>query len=103
MASPSTVSVSLGDRSYQILIQAGLLNRLEKRIRELEVRGKAAVVTDHHVARHYLSRVLRALATCQVEAVPIVLPPGERYKTLATVAKVLDVLARHRFERSSFI
>ncbi len=99
----STVSVSLGDRSYNILIQAGLVNRCADRVHELGVRGKAAVVTDRHVGRHYLRPVLRELASCGVEAVPIVLPPGEQSKTLTTVKQVLDVLASHRFERSSFM
>lgn len=103
MARLSTVSVSLGDRSYNILIQAGLVNRCADRVHELGVRGKAAVVTDRHVGRHYLRPVLRELASCGVEAVPIVLPPGEQSKTLTTVKQVLDVLASHRFERSSFM
>ncbi len=103
MASLSTVSVSLGERSYEIVIQPGLLNRLATRVRELGVRGKAAVVTDRHVARYYLAPVLRALSLCEVEAVPIVLPPGEQSKTLTTVKKILDVLAGSRFERSSFV
>lgn len=103
MARLSTVSVSLGDRSYDILIQAGLVNRFADRVRALGVRGKAAVVTDRHVSRHYLRPVLRELASCGVEAVPIVLPPGEQSKTLTTVKRILDVLAAHRFERSSFV
>jgi 3-dehydroquinate synthase len=31
------------------------------------------------------------------------LPPGERTKTLSTIAKILDVLARHKFERQSLL
>lgn len=103
MARLSTVSVSLGDRSYNILIQAGLVNRCADRAHELGVQGKAAVVTDRHVGRYYLRPVLRELAACGVEAVPIVLPPGEQSKTLTTVKRILDVLASHRFERSSFM
>jgi 3-dehydroquinate synthase len=103
MTLPSTVSVSLGERSYKILIQAGLLKRIGERVRELGVRGKVGVVTDRHVARHYLQGILRALAMCDVDAVPIVLSPGEQSKTLTTVKRILDVLASHRFERSSFL
>jgi 3-dehydroquinate synthase len=31
------------------------------------------------------------------------LPPGERTKTLGTIAKILDALARHKFERQSLL
>ncbi len=103
MTLSSTVSVSLGERSYKILIQAGLLSRLEGRLSELAVKGKVGVVTDRHVAAYYLSEVLHQLKKCGVDAVPIVLPPGERSKKLDTITHVLDVMARHRFERSSFL
>jgi len=103
MTLSSTVSVSLGERSYKILIQAGLLTRLEGRLSELGVKGKAGIVTDRHVARHYLGGVLRQLKQCGIDAVPIVLPPGEQSKTLDASKRILDVLARHRFERSSFL
>jgi 3-dehydroquinate synthase len=99
----STVSVSLGERSYKILIQAGLLSRIEERLSELAVKGKVGVVTDRHVAGYYLSRMLQQLKKCGVDAVPIVLPPGERAKKLDTITHILDVMARHRFERSSFL
>ncbi|MDH5252794.1 MAG: 3-dehydroquinate synthase [Nitrospira sp.] len=103
MTLSSTVSVSLGERSYKILIQAGLLTRLEGRLSELGVKGKAGIVTDRHVARYYLGGVLRQLKQCGIDAVPIVLPPGEQSKTLDAIKRILDVLARHRFERSSFL
>ena len=65
--------------------------------------AKVGVVTDRHVARHYLKPALASLKQAGLEPVPIVLPPGERTKTLMTVARILDVLARHRFERRSVI
>lgn len=103
MTMPSVVPVSLGERSYNILIQAGLLTCLGERVRGLGVRGKVGVVTDRHVARHYLRGVLSVLDACHIQAVPIVLSPGEQSKTLTTVKRIVDMLATHRFERSSFL
>jgi 3-dehydroquinate synthase len=103
MAVLSTVPVSLGSRSYNIEIQVGLLERLGSRLKKLAVKGKVGVVTDRHVARHYAAGVLGALRHCGIEAVPIVLPPGEQSKTLTTIERILDALARHRFERSSLL
>jgi 3-dehydroquinate synthase len=103
MTSVSTVSVSLGERSYDILIQAGLLEKLGGRLKKLGVTGKVGVVTDRHVAGHYARNLLGTLRRSGIEAVPIILAPGEQSKTLKTIEHILDALACHRFERTSLL
>lgn len=101
MTSASTVTVSLAERSYQIIIRAGLLEKLGRNLKAHGVKGKVGVVTDRHVARYYLKNICETVRQYKIEPVPIILAPGERFKTLKTVERILDVLARHRFERSS--
>lgn len=96
-----TVTVALGDRSYDIVIRTGLVNGIGEALRGLGCRGKVGVVTDRHLARHYLRSVVRTIRGAGFDVVPIVLSPGERAKTLASTEKILDVLAIHRFERQS--
>jgi 3-dehydroquinate synthase len=60
-------------------------------------------VTDRHVASHYLQRTLRSLRKAGYDPIPIILSPGEPTKTLATISKILDVLAKHKFERQSLL
>jgi len=103
MTASFTVPVSLSERSYEIVIQTGLLARLGRKLKEQSVRGKVGIVTDRHVARHYLKNSLEAIKRYGIEPVPIILTPGEQSKTLKTVEQILDVLARHRFERSSML
>jgi len=55
------------------------------------------------VASRYLQGVLRSLRKAGYDPIPIILPPGERTKTLGTIAKILDLLARQRFERQSLL
>lgn len=98
-----TVPVSLDERSYEIIIQAGLLESLGRKLKKQGVRGKIGIVTDRHVARHYLKSSLEGIKRYGMEPVPIILTPGEQSKTLKTVEQILDVLARHRFERSSML
>ena len=98
-----TVPVSLAERSYEITIRAGLLERVGRELKQQAGKGKVAVVTDRRVARHYLRIVSETIKRHGIQPVPIILDPGERSKTLKTVEFVLDVLARHRFERSSMI
>lgn len=98
-----TVPVSLDERSYEITIRTGLLEKLGRELKQRAVKGKVAVVTDRQVARHYLRTVSETIKKHGIEPVPIILAPGERSKTLKTVESVLDILARHRFERSSML
>ena len=91
-----TITVALGDRSYPIHIGPGLLD-------DSNLYGDAArqilIVTNEIVAPLYLDRVVRALRGRQVET--LVLPDGERYKTLATFGTVLDRLIDSNFHRDS--
>ena len=97
------IPVTLGERSYDIVLCPGLLATIGDRLRLLTTSSKVGVVTDRHVASHYLQSTLRSLRKSGYDPTPIILPPGERTKTLGTIAKVLDVLAQHKFERQSLL
>ncbi len=98
-----TISVALGDRSYDIVIQPGLLAAVGERLVKLTHSRKVGVVTDRHVARHHLPETLRSLKSAGFEPTPIVLAPGEPTKTFSTVGAILDVLAENKFERKSVL
>jgi len=97
------IPVSLGERSYDIVVEPGVSVSIGESLRNLAPTGKIGIVTDRQVARHYLKRTADSLKQAGLEPVPIVLPPGERSKTLATIGRILDVLARHKFERRSML
>jgi 3-dehydroquinate synthase len=97
------VPVILGERSYDIVLHPGLLATVGDRLRALTTSPKIGVVTDRHVASLYLQAILRSLCKAGYDPTPIILPPGERTKTLGTIAKILDELARHKFERQSLL
>ena len=97
------IPVRLGERSYEIFLEPGSSRTLGDRLKRLVDAAKVGIVTDRHVAHHYLKPTLDSLEQAGLEPVSIVVPPGERTKTLATVARILDVLARHRFERRSLV
>ncbi|HSE58011.1 MAG TPA: 3-dehydroquinate synthase [Nitrospiraceae bacterium] len=97
------VTVSLGDRGYPIVIRPGLLGEVGARLKELGAKGKVGVVTDRTVARLYARQVTAALQREGYRVHLITVPSGERAKTLAWMGKVLDLLVKERFERSSFL
>ena len=96
-----TIHLELGARSYDIHIGRGLLKEVGVELTRLRCAGKVGVVTDRNLAAHYLKTVTRVLKASGYTVVPIVLPPGERTKTLRSIGTVMDALVNARFERSS--
>jgi 3-dehydroquinate synthase len=91
-----TLKVELGSRSYPILIGAGLLNRADA-VRPLIPGRDHLIVSNTTVAPLYLPALRESLASGR--RVEVILPDGERHKTLANAARVLDVLVTNRFGR----
>lgn len=94
------LNVSLGSRSYPVVIGRGILGRAELLAPYLDGR-QVLVLSNEIVAPLWLKPVRAALADYEV-AVHI-LPDGEEHKTLETFGMVLDVLAEHRFHRDATI
>jgi 3-dehydroquinate synthase len=88
--------VELGSRSYPILIGRGLLG--ERALFEQHVRSRdILVVSNTVVAPLYLHALEASLQPRRVVAT--ILPDGESQKTLANVARILDVMVANRFGR----
>lgn len=90
MSATRMVSVALGARTYSIHIGAGLLST-PSLWRPLLRGRQVLVVSDEHVAPHYLARVRAGLGDCRHEC--LILPPGEQEKTLHRFAEVMQALA----------
>ena len=93
-----TLTVKLGDRSYPIYVGHDLLRQRELILPHLKSR-QVCIVTNETVAPLYLDRLKSILTDFQVQAV--VLPDGEKYKTLETVGQIYDSLLAQNFSRSS--
>lgn len=100
----TTLSVALGTRSYPIHIGAGLLGNASPNTSLVapHVRGqRVAIVTNETVGPLYLARVSALFA--QFDPLPIVLPDGETYKTLAVMDRIFDALLVNRCDRKTTI
>ena len=74
---------------------------LGEELTRLKCAGKVGIVTDRNLAKHYLPQVTRRLKAAGYTVVSIVLPAGERTKTLRSIGTVMEALVAARFERSS--
>lgn len=96
-----TINVELGERSYPIMIKSGLLAEVGARMKDLGLKGKAAVVTNPLVGGLYAEELLKGLKASGFSPFLITLPDGEEYKTIEVATTVYDALIENRMERSS--
>jgi 3-dehydroquinate synthase len=93
----AVLTVDLGDRSYPIYVDAGLL-RHDELIREFIPGSEVMVVSDETIAPLYLDQLLAVLTgmrvTCQI------LPCGEETKSLGTVTQLFDAMLEASCSRS---
>lgn len=97
------VNVPLGNRSYQIKIGAGLLDRLGKECSAFNFSPRCAIITDSNVGKVYAKPAFNALVKAGFEPALIVVPAGETAKSFRSVQRCYDLLAGHRMERKSAI
>ncbi|HSD10100.1 MAG TPA: 3-dehydroquinate synthase [Candidatus Binatia bacterium] len=97
------IRVSLGERSYPIVIGAGWLSGIGARVRAVVGRQaiRAAVVSDSRVAPLYVPAVAASLRAADFTVAEIQIPEGEQHKNLAWLALLYDRLIEAHIERSS--
>ena len=98
-----TVSVALGERSYDIKIGSGLLAETGALIGPLLRRKRVAIVTDETVAGHHLPKLTASLASAGIDARSILLPPGEGTKSFSGLERLCDQLLVAEIERGDLV
>ena len=94
------LNVDLGDRSYPILIGTGLLLQAAVLAPYLRT-NRVMTVTNRTLTPLYLDALRTALGDVRMDVVE--LEDGERFKTLASYARILDALMERRHDRSTTV
>jgi 3-dehydroquinate synthase len=94
------VIVELGDRSYPVLIGAGVLSSRDL-FRKYASAAQVMVVTNSTVAPLYLERVMQALEGTGARS--LVLPDGEAHKTLVEFNQIVSALLADGFGRDALL
>ena len=94
------VSIDLGTRSYDIRIAAGILG--DRRELLPWIAGQQALIlTNEIVAPLYLDQIRTALSGKQV--IEIILPDGEKTKTLKTLERIFDRMLEVPLDRQATV
>jgi 3-dehydroquinate synthase len=97
------VPVSLGPRSYDIVIGRGIVATLGTRIAELRPGAKVFIVTDKNVAAHALAPAQAALQRAGVTSAQMIVAPGESSKTYPVFERVCEAILDAQIERGDLI
>ncbi|MGJ7483823.1 3-dehydroquinate synthase [Variovorax sp. LT2P21] len=99
---PQRVDIALGERSYPILIGAGLLDQPAS-FEAVPKAASALIVTNTTVGPLYTAALQRAL-TGRFAAVRVLeLPDGEAYKDWTTLNRIFDALLGHGCDRKTVL
>jgi 3-dehydroquinate synthase len=101
--SMETVAVRLGDRTYDILIGAGLVARAGEEISQRLPGVRTAIVTDANVAAAHLEPLVASLDKSGIASTVIALPPGEKTKSFDALQTVVDGILAARLERGDAV
>lgn len=101
--SEQIVTVSLGARSYDIVIGAGLLGDIGARLTPFLARKKLFIVTERTVESHLGAQVKDALDAAGIEAHWFILEPGEATKSFSVFENLANDLLAAGIERSDTI
>jgi 3-dehydroquinate synthase len=97
------VKVSLGERSYDVRIGAGLLDGAGDLVAPLLKRKRAAIVSDSTVWGLHGARLTAALESAGIAVLPVVVPPGEQTKSFEGLSDVTDALLGLNLDRGDLI
>lgn len=99
------LTVDLGERSYPIYIGEGLLNNAAAYFTKHGISAKSPllVITDEHVAPHYLDALINELTAGGFKAFSAVVPAGESSKSLSMLENLVTKALEAGLDRKSAI
>ncbi len=99
----SKVYIDLGDRSYDVWCDYGMLDSLGEKILSLGVPKQCAIITDSNVEKFYFESTLAALKTAGISVSKHVVEAGEASKSMANVEQICREMTQSGHGRKSFI
>ena len=96
------VQIDLGDRSYPIVIGAGLLADAST-YAELPQAQTALIVSNTTVAPLYAEALNQAIASRYARVLQLSLPDGEAHKDWQNLQRIFDVLLEHGCDRKTVL
>jgi 3-dehydroquinate synthase len=97
------VQISGPGYRYPALVGANLLDQLGEYTRKYLPRDRCGIISDRNVAPLFVDRVKRGLMSAGFHPTLIVIPPGEKSKTLEKAGAICDRMIAAGLDRQSFV
>lgn len=97
------IRVELAERSYNIVIGDHILGGIGSALEKFEFSSKAALVSNNTVNEIYGKTVSESLKKAGFDLVEILIPDGEKYKSMEWVRKIYDGLLAAKLDRKSAV
>lgn len=91
-----TLRVELGERSYDIIVGADLIEHAATWIAPVLARPRCIIITDENVAPHYLVPLRTSLEGAGIKVEAITLPAGEQTKSFAQFQQLCETILEKR-------
>jgi 3-dehydroquinate synthase len=97
----SVILVELPENTYKIAIAPGSVSQLGRYISQLNLGKKVLLVSNPEIFDHYGENIFNSLVEAGFNVSTHLIPAGETYKTLESIAQVYDTAVENYLERSS--
>ena len=97
------VPVALGERSYDVVIGAGLIAQAGVHCAPFFKRPRTVIVTDETVAALHLDALKAGLSAEGIAAETVIVPPGEASKSWPVLERVVEALLAAQVERDDLV
>jgi 3-dehydroquinate synthase len=97
------IDVVLGERSYPIYAGADMISSFAPMCRQHGISDSIVVITDKDIASHHLKPLLRNLLHYKFKPTTIILPSGEKQKSLHRANIIFTEMLKKRIPRNSAV
>ena len=97
------ILVPLGDKSYEVTLEAGILNNISEELLKIGItkNRKILVISNEEISNLYGEKFLNNLKDNKFQAKMFLIKAGESYKNLKTLSEIYDVAFEFGLDRNS--
>jgi 3-dehydroquinate synthase len=95
------IPVKLPQNPYHIAIASGILPQLGQEMSQLKLGKKVLLVSNPEIFGYYGEIAVKSLQETGFEVFHHLIPAGEQFKTLESIATLYDIALQYRLERNS--
>lgn len=100
MMKEKIVHVNLKNNSHNIVIKQNILSCCGQYVQTLNLGKKILIITQSRVPKQFINLAKTSLSKNGFKVFVLILPPGEEYKNLSSLLKIINYAIKNKFERS---